>query len=182
LEVSHHYGLATALAEAAHLHLLTLLGLAASYWQWWGLWGWQGQRRQSTTIADSGGAADDADVRAGDEKEFRLYGMVRYQAFLFATHSDGWGQFCRDWHVEPEALLDFEPGWDMVTRTEARAREHAFGPEDAAMFLLSETPIVNGAAGEAGTLPEVLTVQSLVEGWHAFINRQVNATSGHGRD
>ena len=108
--------------------------------------------------------------------------MVRYQAFLFVTHSDGWGQFCRDWHVEPEALLDFEPGWEMVTRTEARAREHAFRPEDAAMFLLSETPLSEGTAGEGRTLPELLTVQSLVEGWHAFINRQVNATSGHGRD
>ena len=32
LEVSHHYRLATALAEAAHVHLLTLLGLAVSYW------------------------------------------------------------------------------------------------------------------------------------------------------
>jgi hypothetical protein len=32
LEVPHHHGLATALAEAADFHLLTLLDLAASYW------------------------------------------------------------------------------------------------------------------------------------------------------
>ena len=32
LEVSDHHGLAIALAEAAHVHLLTLLGLAVSYW------------------------------------------------------------------------------------------------------------------------------------------------------
>jgi hypothetical protein len=32
-EVSHHHYLANALIEAAHLHLLRLLDLAAKYWQ-----------------------------------------------------------------------------------------------------------------------------------------------------
>ena len=120
LTVGHHYTLGTALAEAADVHLLTLLDLAASYWQWWGLWGWQGQRRQSQTDREQGRAADAGEASAEDAEELRTYSMVRYQAFLFVTHLDGWRQFCRDWHIEPEALLDFKPGWDMVTRTEAR--------------------------------------------------------------
>jgi hypothetical protein len=33
LEMAHHHNLATALIETAHLHLLTLLDLAAKYWQ-----------------------------------------------------------------------------------------------------------------------------------------------------
>jgi hypothetical protein len=108
--------------------------------------------------------------------------MVRYQAFLFVTHSDGWGQFCRDWHVEPEALLDFEPGWDMVTRTEARAREQAFAPEEAAMFLLSQTPLAEGAAAEECPLPEIPTVAGLAEGWHTFIDSQVESVLGRSSD
>jgi hypothetical protein len=36
--VPHHYALAQALTTAAHYHLLTLLDLAAIFWQWWGLW------------------------------------------------------------------------------------------------------------------------------------------------
>jgi hypothetical protein len=181
-QVPHHYNPATALTEAADLHLLSLLDLAANYWQWWGLWGWRGRRGPGTTGVDPGGAAHAADARAEDAKELRLYHMVRYQAFLFVTHSDGWKQFCRDWHVEPEALLDFKPGWDMVTRTEARAREHAFPPEDVAMFLLSETPLVEGAAAEEYTLPEIPTVAGLAAVWHTFIDRQAESALGRGSD
>jgi hypothetical protein len=178
-EVPHHSSLATALTEAAPIHPVTLLDLAASDWQWWGLWGWQGRSRPSAAARDPGGAADAADARSEDAKELRRYGMVRYQAFLFVTHVDGRRQFCHEWHVEPEALLDFKPGWDMGTRTEARAREQAFQPEEAATFLLSETPLPEGAAGEECTLPEVLAVQSLADVWHAFIDRQVKSPRGH---
>jgi hypothetical protein len=135
------------------------LDVAASYWQWWGLWGWHGQRRQSQTVREQGRAAGAGDASAEDAEELRTYGMVRYQAYRFITPIDGGGQFCREGHVEPGALLDCKPGRDRVTRTEARAREQAFQPEDAAMFLLSETSLPAGGA-EANTLP-VLTVQSL---------------------
>ncbi len=177
-KVPHHHDLATALGDAADFHLLTVLDVAASYWQWWGLWGWQGQRGQSQSVREQGSAAGVGEASAEDAEDLRTYGMVRYQAFLFVTHIDGWRQFCRDWHIEPEALLDFKPGWDMVTRTEALAREQAFQPEDAAMFLLSETVLPEGAAGEERPLPEVLTVQSLADVWHTFLDRQVKSTLG----
>ena len=38
LQVPDYHCLAKALAEAVHYHLLTLLDLAATFWQWWGLW------------------------------------------------------------------------------------------------------------------------------------------------
>jgi hypothetical protein len=156
------------------------LDVAASYWQWWGLWGWHGQRRQGQTVRAQGRAAGAGDASAEDAEELRIYCMVRYQAYLFITPIDGWGQFCREWHIEPEALLDFKPAWDRVTRTEVRAREQAFRPEDAAMFLLSETSLPAERGAEEYTLPEVLTVQSLADVWHAFIDWQVKSTLGHG--
>jgi hypothetical protein len=66
----------------------------------------------------------------------------------------------------------------MVTRTEARAREHAFPPEDAAMFLLSETPLVEGEAVEERTLPEIPTVAGLAAVWHTVIDCQVESALG----
>ncbi len=180
LAVPHHHGLATALAEAADFHLLTLLELAASYWQWWGLWGWQGQRHQSR-MAQEPGRAGGADVaRTEDPEGFRLYCMVRYQAFLFLTHIEGWKQFCGEWSIDPCVLLDFMPGWDMVTRTEAQARERAFTRDDAAMFLLGETPLAEGAAAEELVLPRVVTVEGLAKEWHTFIERRAESVLGQG--
>jgi hypothetical protein len=171
LEAPHHYGLATALVEAADFHLLILLELAASYWQWWGLWGWHGQRRQSQSVPKQGSAGSAGGARTEDAKEFRLYCLVRYQAFLFLTHVEGWKQFCREWSIDPGVLLECLPGWDMVLRTEAQARERAFTPEDAAMFLLSETPLAKGSASEEFELPRVPTVEGLAQDWHTFLDR-----------
>jgi hypothetical protein len=107
--------------------------------------------------------------------------MARYQAFQLVTHLDGWRHFCRGWHIEPEALLDFKPGWDMVARTEARTREHAFPFEDAAMFLLSQRPLPEGEGDDELTLPEVLTVQSVSDAWRSFIDRQMKSTTEKNR-
>jgi hypothetical protein len=180
-EVPHHYGLATALAEAADFHLLTLLDLAASYWQSWGLWGWHGQRHRGNTIRDQGGASDAGDAPAEDTEEFRLYCMVRYQAFLFLTHVEGWKQFCGEVSMDPDVLLDFLPGWDMVTRTQAQARERAFTRQEAALFLLSETPLVEDPAAEELDLPQVLTVAGLAQDWHTFLDRRAESVLGNGR-
>jgi hypothetical protein len=181
IAVGHHYGLGTALAEAADFHLLTVLALAASYWQWWGLWGWHGLRRQGQTVQDQGGAGGAGDTPAEDAEDFRLYCMVRYQAFLFLTHVEGWKKFCGEWSIDPGVLLDFLPGWDMVLRTEAPARERAFTPEEAAMFLLSETPRAEGPAAEEFDLPQVLTIEGLAKDWHTFLDRRAESVLGRGR-
>jgi hypothetical protein len=179
--VPHHYGLATALAKAADFHLLTLLDLAASYWQWWGLWGWHGQRRRGNTVRDQGGAGDAGDAPAGDAEGFRLYGMVRYPAFLFLTPVEGWKQFCGDVSMDPDVRPDFMPGWDMVTRTQAPARQRAFTRQEAALFLLSETPLAEGTADEELDLPHVLRVEGLARDWHTFLGRREEAVLGQGR-
>jgi hypothetical protein len=178
-EKSHHHNLATALLETARLHLLTLLDLAAKYWQWWGLCGWQLWKRQITNVADPG-AAVEAGLDPAEEDEVRQHGLLRYHAFLFVTHVDGWKKFCATWPIEPEALLDYLPGWDMVTRTETPAREHAYSLEDAALFLLSETPIPEESAEDIA-LPAVITVEGLAEAWQSILDRQVPSESSKGR-
>jgi hypothetical protein len=180
LEAPHHYLLGTALVEAADLHLLILLELAASYWQWWGLWGWHGQRRQTQSVPKHGRAGSAGDPRAEDAKEFRLCCMVRYQAFLFLTHIEGWTQFCGELSMDPIVFLQCLPGWDMVTRTEAPAREQAFTREDAAMFLLSQTPLAEESDAEEFELPQVPTVQGLAQDWHTFLEHRAEALSAPG--
>jgi hypothetical protein len=176
--LAQHHALAQALAEAATMHVLTLLEVAANLWHWWGLWGWSELCNQRRTARDQAGA------RAADEPEdeaaeiVRALCMVRYQAYLFLTHREGWRQFCKDWPIEPEALLQIKPGWDMVVRTEAQARAHAYSLEDAAMFLLSETRLPEDAADEEFELPQVLTVADLAQVWHTVIDMQVTRHPG----
>lgn len=176
--IPHHRTLAEALAEAASLHLLTLLDVAASFWQWWGLWGWSELRSQRGTTANQA----DTDHADGAEKEeaevVRLMCMVRYQAFLFVTHWEGWKQFCQDWPIDPAALLQIKPGWDMVVRTEAQARKQAYAPQDAALFLLSEMSLPEGDADEEVELPQVVTVQGLAQVWHTFIEHYLGSQVG----
>src|SRR6516225_5512330 len=54
----HHHALVQALSEAATMHLLTLLEVAANFWHWWGLWGWSELRSQRLTATDQAGADD----------------------------------------------------------------------------------------------------------------------------
>jgi len=197
--IPHHHGLAQALAEAATMHVLTLLDIAASYWQWWGLWGWSELRNQSEAAADPA-AADRAHGADDEEGEvLRLMCMSRYQAFLFVTHRDGWRQFCKEWPIEPEALLQSKPGWDMILRTEAEARQHAYSPQEAALFLFSETPLPEEAeveeeeaeveeeeaeAEEEGEveefeLPEVPTAAALARDWHTVIALYLERRGGN---
>ena len=178
LQAPHHYVVGTALVEAADIHLLTLLELAASYWQWWGLWGWRGQRRQNQSVPEHGGAGSTRNARAEEAEEFRLCCMVRYQAFLFVTHVEGWKQFCCELSINPDVLLEFLPGWDMVLRTEAQARERAFTREDAAMFLLGEAFRTQGPTVEGLDLPQVPTVEGLAKDWHTFLDHRVEAALG----
>jgi hypothetical protein len=176
--VPDHYGWAQALAEAADFHLLTLLDLAAKFWQWWGLWGWHGLRRQGKVDRNRVGAK--GGTATSDPEDVRLHCMVRYQAFLFLVHVDGWKQFCSDLPIDPDVLLDFMPGWDMITRTKAEAKERAFTREDAAMFLLSEAFDSHGTASEELESPQVLTAEKLAADWHTIVDRRAESLMGGG--
>lgn len=177
--IPHHHALAQALAEAASLHLLTLLDLAANFWQWWGLCGWSELKSQIRTTANQADA-DNTDEAENEEAEaVRRMCMVRYQAFLFVTHREGWKQFCRDWPIEPEALLQIKPGWDMVVRTDAEARQNAYSPQDAAVFLFSEMPLPEEEdLDEELELPQVVTVQGLAQAWHKIIEHYLESRGG----
>jgi hypothetical protein len=127
---------------------------------------------------------DQARADAADESEdeeaaiVRTLCMVRYQAYLFVTHREGWRQFCREWPIDPDVLLQIKPGWDMVMRTETQAREHAYSQEDAAMFLLSETRLPEESEAEEFDLPRVLTVTDLAQVWHTVIDMQLKTHQG----
>ena len=172
--IPHHHAVAQAFAWASTMHVLTLLDIAASFWQWWGLWGWGELRSQRRSVPDQAGAAAAKDAKEEEGELVRDMCMVRYQAYLFVTHREGWRQFCKEWPIEPEALLQSNPGWDMVVRTEAQARQHAYCPEDAAMFLLSEIRLPEEGTYEELELPRVLTVAEVAHAWHQVIDVQVN--------
>jgi hypothetical protein len=176
--IPHHRAVAEALAEAASLHLLTRLDVAANFWQWWGLWGWSELRSHSRTTANQGSTDNASEAQSEEAEIVRLMCMVRYQAFLFVTHVEGWKQFCRDWPIEPEGLLQIKPGWDMAVRTEAQARQHAYSAQDAALFLLSEMFLPEGDADEELELPQVVTVQGLAQVWHTFIEHYLESHVG----
>jgi hypothetical protein len=176
--VPHHYGLAQALGTAADYHLLTLLDLAAIFWQWWGLWGWHGLRRQDR--ADQNRDRGKGGTNTKDVEDVRLCCMVRYQAFLLMVHVEGWKKFCSDMSVDPEAQLNFKPGWDMIIRTKARAGDLAFTREEAAMFLLSETFDSQKEASEEPELPQVLTAERLAKDWQTFVDRRAEMLLGNG--
>ncbi len=176
--IRHHHVLAQALFEAATAHLLTLLEVAANFWHWWGLWGWSELRSQRRTATDQLGAKDTAKAEDEESKAVRILCMVRYQAYLFVTHREAWRQFCKEWPIEPEALLQIQLGWDMVVRTEAQARQLAYSLEDAAMFLLSETQLPEEDTDEEFELPHVLTVAELAQVWHSVIDLQLKTDQG----
>lgn len=174
----HHYGLITALVKAADTHLLSLLDVAASYWQWWGLLGWHHVSRHSQTVAGQGGVAATSALPVEDKEELRLMGMVRFQGYLFITYVDGWKQFCRDWPLDPAPLLHSKPGWDMVVRTEAQARKDAYLPEEAELFLISEMPLPEEDTDEELELPQVVTVQGMAQAWRAYIEHYLECHGG----
>jgi hypothetical protein len=165
-EAPHHFRLADALFEAAHFHLITLLDLAATYWQWWGLWGWHCLRDE--TEKDNSGGRGKRAAAAARTKEARIYNLTRYHAFLFVTHVDGWKQFCAELSIDAAALRNDMPGWRTVTRTEGAARELAFARDDAMMFMLSEAIDEQGVEAEDLHVAPVPTAAGLAREWHAI--------------
>jgi hypothetical protein len=167
-EVPDYYGLAQALRRAADFHLLTLLDLAANFWQWWGLWMLGGLPDQGTAGVKKGQGAK---AKAEKAQAARTGGITRYYASRFVNHVDGWKQFCLELHLDPEVQLNFMPGWDTITRTEEQARELAFSPEQAVGFLLSETVAVEGDDSlERGPVP-IETADALAEAWHQILDK-----------
>jgi hypothetical protein len=178
LTVPHHFGLAQALNEAASGHLHILLVLAAEFWQAWGRCGWltlseaMVRPRRRKTRKRRAKAEYSADVQ--------LYCRMRYQAYLFVTDVDGWKQFCNEWSVDPEALLNFMPGWDLIIETQAEARAQAFSHEDVVMHLLNEAMGPDDAPLPEGLdLTALVTVEGLAMQWHRILE-EAEATEGGG--
>jgi hypothetical protein len=171
--VNDYFGLGKVMTQVADLHVLTLLDLAANFWQWWGLWlAWPG-------TGEAGQRKGKARVKADEARQRQLGLMVRYHAYRFQVHVDAWKLFCSELTIDHDALLNFLPGWDTITRTEVRARELAFTRKDAAMFLLSEAVGPDGEEG--GDAPQVETVEGLAKAWHALVEQEEKWWKGGGK-
>jgi hypothetical protein len=167
-EVPNYYGLAKALKEAGYFHLLTLLDLASSFWQWWGLW-------MSNPLRDPGETGAKKSRRGQNKSlqrlERRAGGIVRYYASRFVAHVEGWKQFCSELQIDPEAQLNFMIGWETIRRTEESARELAFTDEEAALFVHLESVAGDGDESlEQGPAP-VETAEDLAKSWHVLLDK-----------
>jgi hypothetical protein len=175
LRVPDYYPLAKALANVVDYHLLTLLDLAAQFWQWWGMWITHIGRDSSAGNPKTGRRRKtDADRL----REWRVRGITRYFASRFVAHRHGWQQFCTDMHIDPEVQLDFMIGWDTILRTDEAARELAFSAEEAAQFVRLETmPVEGNESLERGPVP-VESLEELAEGWHKVLEQLVIKEGG----
>jgi hypothetical protein len=167
-EVPNYFGLAKALKEAGYFHLLTLLDLAANFWQWWGLWMSYGVRDPAE--------AGTKKSRCGQKKslqrlERRAGGIVRYYASRFVAHVEGWKQFCSELQIDPEAQLNFMIGWETIRRTEESARVLAFSDEEAALFVHFESVAVEGDDLLEKEPAPVETAEDLAESWHVLLDK-----------
>src|SRR5262249_21398714 len=106
--------------------------------------------------------------------------VVGYYAARFVAHVDGWKRFCAELPIDPEALLHYMIGWDHVGRTERKARELAFTPEDAAWFVRLETvPVDGGESHETGPEP-VETAAEVAAGWLSVWNGMIQDQTDRG--
>jgi hypothetical protein len=174
-EVSDHRALTKALQEVVFYHLLTLLDLAAHFWQWWGLMLSNGLRDQAAAAAAKGRRGKPAPKRA---ETLRDAGLARYFASRFVAHVEGWKQFCAAQHLDPEAQLTFMIGWDNIKRTESQARELAFSAEEAAWFVRLETVRVDGDESQQRGPDPVETPEEVARGWHGALAMLVSQEKG----
>jgi hypothetical protein len=167
-EVPNYYGLAKALKEAGYFHLLTLLDLAANFWQWWGLWA-------SYVLRAPGETATKKSRRGQKESlqrlERRAGGIVRYYASRFVAHVEGWKQFCSELQIDPEAQLNFMIGWETIRRTEESARNLAFTDEQAVLFVQLESVGVEGDNSLEKRRAPVETAKDLAASWHVLLDK-----------
>ncbi len=137
LSLPDYFPLGAALQEVADFHVTGLLNLAANFWQAWGLWGW------------SAGAEQRKD------RGVRSRGRARYHAYEFTTYVAAWVQFCCELQVEPEALVDCTPGYEIIRQTHERAADLAYDREAATVFLRlsgQETALPPAVEGQVGAL------------------------------
>jgi hypothetical protein len=166
---------ARALNELAVYHLLTVLDLGMHFWQWWGLWLTRSLRNQAAGRQRRGRRSK---AKAAKALETRNGCLVRYYAARFVAHVDGWKQFCAALHVDPEAPVHFMIGWDNVVRTESRARELAFTPEEALWFARMETVPEDGdETKERGPAP-LETAAEVAQGWQEMLTKLVQQEGG----
>ncbi len=111
--VPNYYPLAKALSEAVDYHLLTLLDLAAQFWQWWGIWmSYLGRHSSAGNPKTGRRRKTDADRLP----EWRARGIARYFASRFVAHRHGWKQSCSAMNIDSEVQLE-QLRAEMVLRT-----------------------------------------------------------------
>jgi hypothetical protein len=147
LRVPDYYALGLALQESATFHIVDLLNLAAQFWQAWGLWGWFQSLPQRP------------------EEEALKMGLVKSCAYEFTVHDAAWGLFCAEQRMEPEALLDFMPGYERIEMTRNEVRGLAYTHEEATMFLRLHGKPTAVAAMEEDVLKSLRELLKAREAW-----------------
>jgi hypothetical protein len=155
--------------------VLTLLDLAAHFWQWWGLW-------MAAPLYGEAECEPSKKRHRRREPElieaWRAEGIVRYYAARFVAYVEGWKQFCAGLHLDPEVQARLMIGWDNVQRTEAAARELAFDTEAAARFVRLQTvPAAGDETRERGPQP-VETAEEVAKGWQAILEQILHRQGG----
>jgi len=128
-----HFALGVALQEAATFHMVAMLDRAAQVWQGWGFLACLQRSPRKIT----------------PEEDERLLGLLRWHAYLFKIEDEGWARFCAEQEIEPDALLDCIPGFNMLKQTREQVQRLAYSFEEATSFLRSKgiegTPTVEAA-------------------------------------
>jgi hypothetical protein len=168
LSVPDYSPLANALDKAVHYHLETLLDLAARFWQWWGIY---------MTEALCPDAADPSSFGLQETERLvgslplRSEGICRYYASRFIAYFDAWKRFSAEFHIDPEARLNFMIGWAMIVQTEKVARAKAFTPEEAEQFVRAETmPVLGDDSLERGPIA-VESAEGIAAVWHIVLDK-----------
>jgi hypothetical protein len=123
--VPHHQTLAEALCDLSLLHLARLLEAAALLWK-----------------ADSLREANDHYAKKGpdrDSRDLRLLASLRRLATEMLALREGWGRFCAELRIDPDAPLRDLPGYAIAESTAKMAAVWALTEEEkAAMAAVSE--------------------------------------------
>jgi hypothetical protein len=74
-------------------------------------------------------------------------GRLRLVAFRFVIDAHAWGLLCAELRLDSEAILRHLPGRDLVRQVEGAARQIAFTPEEALVYLRSQPKTAPGPPG-----------------------------------
>jgi hypothetical protein len=121
--MSDHHGVVDCFIRLSYLHLMTLMELAALYFEAFG------------------------DVRRqGNKEKVEGWPTVLLLGYEFRIHWDGWQKFCADLNLLPEHLWKPCPGYQLVKRAERVSGPNpatglpgaAYAEEGVARYLLYE--------------------------------------------